>query len=162
MDGGISAAESVTLWFCHVKPHNPIHSLLQHNLKIVGLLIREILSPSPTFWCLDWLSHDRNRLLIFLLLFELNESIFLQKETLQLLQMFYVRVLFDSEAGAQRFSVRKDVLRNFAKFTWKHLRHSLFFNRVAGLRSGRAVSPPPPTHPRSRNNSENQTTTVRQ
>ena len=31
-------------------------------------------------------------------------------------------------------SVRKDILRNFAKFTGKHLCHSLFFNKVAGLR----------------------------
>ena len=33
----------------------------------------------------------------------------------------------------QRFSVRKGVLRNFAKFTWKQLCQSLFFNKVAGL-----------------------------
>ena len=31
-------------------------------------------------------------------------------------------------------SVRKGILRNFAKFTGKHLRQSLFFNKVAGLR----------------------------
>ena len=31
-------------------------------------------------------------------------------------------------------SVRKSVLRNFAKFTGKHLCQSLFFNKVAGLR----------------------------
>ena len=30
---------------------------------------------------------------------------------------------------------RKGVLRNFAKFTGKHLCQSLFFNKVAGLRS---------------------------
>ena len=30
--------------------------------------------------------------------------------------------------------VRKGVLRNFAKFTRKHLCQSLFFNKVAGLR----------------------------
>ena len=30
-------------------------------------------------------------------------------------------------------SVRKGVLRKFAKFTRKHLRQSLFFNKVAGL-----------------------------
>ena len=30
-------------------------------------------------------------------------------------------------------SVRKGVLRNFAKFTGKHLCQSLFFNKVAGL-----------------------------
>ena len=28
---------------------------------------------------------------------------------------------------------KKDVLRNFAKFTGKHLYQSLFFNKVAGL-----------------------------
>ena len=33
----------------------------------------------------------------------------------------------------RRSSVRKGVLRNFAKFTAKHLCQSLFFNKVAGL-----------------------------
>ena len=28
---------------------------------------------------------------------------------------------------------KKDVLKNFAKFTGKHLCHSLFYNKVAGL-----------------------------
>ena len=32
----------------------------------------------------------------------------------------------------QRCSVKKDVLRNFGKFTGKHLCQSLFFNKVAG------------------------------
>ena len=31
-------------------------------------------------------------------------------------------------------SVKKGVLRNFAKFTGKHLCQSLFFDKVAGLR----------------------------
>ena len=31
-------------------------------------------------------------------------------------------------------SIQKDVLRNFTKFTGKHLCQSLFFNKVAGLR----------------------------
>ena len=35
----------------------------------------------------------------------------------------------------RRCSVTKDVLRNFAKFTEKCLCQSLFFNKVAGLRS---------------------------
>ena len=39
-----------------------------------------------------------------------------------------------TEAVAQRCSMKKDVLRNFAKFTGKHLCQSLFFNKVAGLR----------------------------
>ena len=29
---------------------------------------------------------------------------------------------------------QKDVLRNFVKFTWKHLCQSLFFNKVSGLK----------------------------
>ena len=33
----------------------------------------------------------------------------------------------------QRCSMKKDVLRNFAKFTGKHLCQSLFFNKVTGL-----------------------------
>ena len=34
----------------------------------------------------------------------------------------------------QRCSLGKGVLRNFAKFTGKHLCQSFFFNKVAGLR----------------------------
>ena len=34
----------------------------------------------------------------------------------------------------QRCSVEKDVLRNFAKITGKHLCQSLFFNKVTGVR----------------------------
>ena len=34
----------------------------------------------------------------------------------------------------RRCSVKKGVLRNFAKFTGKHLCQSVFFNKVAGLR----------------------------
>ena len=34
----------------------------------------------------------------------------------------------------RRCSVKKGVLKNFAKFTRKHLRQSLLFNKVAGLR----------------------------
>ena len=33
----------------------------------------------------------------------------------------------------RRCSVRKDVYQNFAKFTGKHLRQSLFFNKAAGI-----------------------------
>ena len=38
------------------------------------------------------------------------------------------------EAVVQRCSVKKGVLRNFAKFTRKQLCQSLFFNKVAALR----------------------------
>ena len=34
----------------------------------------------------------------------------------------------------QNRSVRKRILRNFTKFTGKHMRQSLFFNKVARLR----------------------------
>ena len=37
-----------------------------------------------------------------------------------------------SKSSHQRCSVEKGVLRNFAKFTGKHLCQSLFFNKVAG------------------------------
>ena len=40
------------------------------------------------------------------------------------------------EAVAERCSVKKGVLRNFANFTGKHLCQRLFFNEVAGLFAG--------------------------
>ena len=39
-----------------------------------------------------------------------------------------------TEIVVQRCSVKKGVLKNFAKFTGKHLCESLFFNKAAGLR----------------------------
>ena len=39
-----------------------------------------------------------------------------------------------SEAVVERCSMKKDVPRNFAKFTGKHLPQSLFFNKVTWLR----------------------------
>ena len=41
-------------------------------------------------------------------------------------------VLLVSEAATGGVPSKKGVLRNFAKFTRKHLRQSLFFNKVAG------------------------------
>ena len=41
--------------------------------------------------------------------------------------------IFPSEAVAQRCSVTKGVLKNFAKLTEKHLCQSLFFNKDVGL-----------------------------
>ena len=38
----------------------------------------------------------------------------------------------NNRSSYQRCFVKKDVLRNFAKFTGKHLCQSLFFNKVAG------------------------------
>ena len=41
--------------------------------------------------------------------------------------------LYLRSSGPEVF-FKKDVLRNFPKFTGQHLCHSLFFNKVAGLR----------------------------
>ena len=43
-------------------------------------------------------------------------------------------LLLFPEAVVQTCSLRKGVLRNFTKFTGKHLYQSLIFNKVAGLR----------------------------
>ena len=39
----------------------------------------------------------------------------------------------------RRYSVKKGVLRNFTKFTAKHLCQSLFFNKVAGLKPAKLL-----------------------
>ena len=39
-----------------------------------------------------------------------------------------------ARSSYRRCSIKKGVLRNFAKFTGKHMRQSLFFNKVASLR----------------------------
>ena len=44
------------------------------------------------------------------------------------------RHLFQYRSSHQGWSIKKGVLRNFTKFTGKHLCQSLFFNKVAGLR----------------------------
>ena len=36
--------------------------------------------------------------------------------------------------AAQRCSIKKSIFKNFAKFTGTHLRQSLLFDKVAGLR----------------------------
>ena len=51
-----------------------------------------------------------------------------------LLKVFKVLV-FLSEAVAHAGCSKRGVLRNFAKFTVKHLCESLFFNKDVGLRS---------------------------
>ena len=46
------------------------------------------------------------------------------------LQIYFLGIYRSSH---RRYSVRKGVLKNFAKSTGKHLRQSLFFNKFAGL-----------------------------
>ena len=54
--------------------------------------------------------------------------------------MFYLQIVSGivsnpvPEAVVRSCSVKNGVLKNFAKFTGKHLCQSLFFNNVAGLR----------------------------
>ena len=45
----------------------------------------------------------------------------------------FVKDLIDDISSHRKCSVRKVVLRNFPKFTWKHLGQGLFFNNVASL-----------------------------
>ena len=47
-------------------------------------------------------------------------------------QFFVYWTLTSYRSSHRRCSVKKGVLRNFAKFTGKHLCQSLFFNKVAG------------------------------
>ena len=44
----------------------------------------------------------------------------------------FVKDLIDDRSSLWKCSVGKGVLRNFAKFTGKHLGLSFFFNKVAG------------------------------
>ena len=46
----------------------------------------------------------------------------------------YCEVYKNARSSQQRCSIIKGVLINFAKFTGKHLRQSLFLNKVAGLK----------------------------
>ena len=47
--------------------------------------------------------------------------------------LFKIIISFTVRSSHQRCSMRKGALRNFAKFTGKHLCKSLFLNKVAGL-----------------------------
>ena len=46
--------------------------------------------------------------------------------------VFAITVQMKTRSSHQRCSVRKGILRNFAKFTGKHLCQVLFYNKVAG------------------------------
>ena len=51
-----------------------------------------------------------------------------------MLSSFSWRSLNISKNPHRRYSVKKGVLRNFAKFTGKHLHQSLFFNKATDPR----------------------------
>ena len=46
--------------------------------------------------------------------------------------VFAITIQMTTRSSHQRCSVRKCILRNFAKFTGKHLCQVLFYNKVAG------------------------------
>ena len=46
--------------------------------------------------------------------------------------VFAITIQMTTRSNQQRRSARKAVLRNFSKFTGKHLRQVLFYNKVAG------------------------------
>ena len=91
----------------------------------------------PEYWyLLTRIFSYKNRIL---------DSVLIRKNTLSenpYSRIFYavyetkkrVSLLFIDRSSHRRCSVTKDVLRNFAKFTGKHLCQRLFFNKVAGLR----------------------------
>ena len=60
----------------------------------------------------------------------------LEKQNTRFRETFPIekRVAIGFRSSHQRCSMKKVVVRNFTKFTGKHMRQSLFFNKVAGLR----------------------------
>ena len=100
----------------------------EQRKRIVNLFITSHFSYYP----LVWMFHNRR----------LNNCIdHIHERTYQdynssfkeLLRKFLLKDLIDDRTSYRKCSVRKVVLRNFTKFTRKHLGQSLFLNKVAGL-----------------------------
>ena len=68
------------------------------------------------------------------LIFKLNLEAKSEHSTSLKNDITYSQTLRDRN-NHQRYSMKKVVLRNFAKFTGKHLCQSLFLNKIASLRS---------------------------
>ena len=64
-------------------------------------------------------------------LYNEKEMVFLA--FLRVKYFYYDNMKEQDRSSHQRCSVKKGVLKNFAKFTGKHMCQSLFFNKVAGL-----------------------------
>ena len=67
----------------------------------------------------------------------INWYLFVGFKTMILHSVYSIRSVKYVFSGSSRSNVfcKKSVLRNFTKFTGKHLCQSLFFNKVAGLKS---------------------------
>ena len=101
-----------------------------HSLSFAGLLVItrcHSLSLDVPLACLFINNHGNVlKLMLFQVHCELTPSYFIKKHKLKL--------GFHCQKQPPRCSVRKGVLRNFTKFTGKHLCQNFFFNNVVGLR----------------------------
>ena len=71
-----------------------------------------------------------NLVYFFFLKYDYNVGILLPSWRNRAIIIYHIHI----KSSHQRCSVKKGVLRNFAKYTGKHLCQSLLFNKVAGLR----------------------------
>ena len=60
-------------------------------------------------------------------------KLYMDRSVKQLLDTIYASKFSKNRNSHPRFSLKKCVLKNFAKFTGKHLCQNLFFNKVAGI-----------------------------
>ena len=91
-----------------------------------------------------WIQLDTSVSLINISLSQLNSTMIKTKVMIRLnkkicfgfisLQNKWIIYITIGRSSHQRCSIIKGVLRNFAKFTGKHLCQSLFFNKVVGPR----------------------------
>ena len=72
---------------------------------------------------------------IAVIIFVLRKYFFLFHKVLSQIKCKFSVIWSTRIRSSHRCSVRKGVLRNFAKFTGKRLCQSLFFHKVAGLRT---------------------------
>ena len=56
------------------------------------------------------------------------------------IKSIYISIIITHRSNRREVFCKKSVLRNFAKFTRKHLYKSLFFNKVAGLSNNQLSS----------------------
>ena len=110
-----------------------LHNSLLYNKTVFNFI--EVSSPL----CLFCKSHEEtvNLYYGYLILQQLWNQLKLYFRLILLLLLSLRRVQFSDFLRSSRPEVfcKKSVLRNFTKFTGKHLCQGLFFNKVAGLRA---------------------------
>ena len=130
---------------------NFIEIALQHGRSPVNLL-HNFRTPFPkntsggraASVCNCWSKTELSIYYLFILRFEITVSfaykkwrtgLSLKSFILSFMKSSLTVILYLIRSSQRMCSVRKGVLRNFAKFTGKHLCQSLFFNKIAGLGS---------------------------